>query len=60
MKNVVAASAVSTSFFDKNVELEEEDRLSEVHSKLIRYVNEQPGIRYRELLRLSGLSNGVL
>lgn len=60
MKNVVAASAVSTSFFDNNGELEEEDRLSEVHSKLIRYVNEQPGIRYRELLRLSGLSNGVL
>src|SRR5919197_549370 len=46
-------------FFDSNGELEE-DRLSEVHNKLIRYINGQPGIRYRELLRLSGLSNGVL
>jgi predicted transcriptional regulator len=59
MKNVVAASVVSTGFFDNNGELEE-DRLSEIHNKLIKYINGQPGIRYRELLRLSGLSNGVL
>ena len=35
----------------------------ETHStqdKIIKYVNEIPGIRYRELLRMTGLSNGVL
>jgi predicted transcriptional regulator len=32
----------------------------DVHHKLIRYIEGQPGIRYRELLRLSSLSNGVL
>jgi predicted transcriptional regulator len=39
---------------------EEDDQLSEVQSKLMKHINAQPGIRYRELLRLSGLSNGVL
>ena len=29
-------------------------------NKIVKYVNEIPGIRYRELLRLTGLSNGVL
>jgi predicted transcriptional regulator len=28
--------------------------------KLLRYINGNPGIRYRELLRISNLSNGVL
>jgi len=28
--------------------------------KIVKYVNEIPGIRYRELLRMTGLSNGVL
>ena len=28
--------------------------------KILKYVNEIPGIRYRELLRMTGLSNGVL
>ena len=35
----------------------------ETHStqdKILKYVNEIPGIRYRELLRMTGLSNGVL
>ena len=27
---------------------------------IVKYVNEIPGIRYRELLRMTGLSNGVL
>src|SRR5919197_384487 len=58
MKNNVVASAFSTGFYD--IEQEEQDQLSEVQNKLIRYINSQPGIRYRELLRLSGLSNGVL
>jgi predicted transcriptional regulator len=52
MKNMVE-SAFSTGFY--GIE-QEEDQLSEVQNKLIK----QPGIRYRELLRLSGLSNGVL
>jgi predicted transcriptional regulator len=58
MKNNVVASAFNTGFYD--VEQEEQDQLSETQNKLIRYINRQPGIRYRELLRLSGLSNGVL
>jgi len=35
----------------------------ETHStqeKIVKYVNEIHGIRYRELLRMTGLSNGVL
>ena len=28
--------------------------------KIVKYVNEIPGIRYRELLRMTGVSNGVL
>ena len=55
--NVIGSSAVITSFHN---EQQEDDQLSDIHSKLIRHINEQPGIRYRELLRLSGLSNGVL
>jgi predicted transcriptional regulator len=34
--------------------------LSEIELRLLRYVEQNPGIRYRELLRLSGLTNGVL
>jgi len=51
-------SAFITGFY--GIEQEEEDQLSEVQGKLIKYIHAQPGIRYRELLRLSGLSNGVL
>src|ERR671931_1269187 len=58
MKNNVVASAFSTGFYD--IEQEEQDQLSEIQNKLISYINGQPGIRYRELLRLSGLSNGVI
>jgi len=50
--------AAITSSDDK--EQEEDDQLSDVHTKLIKYISGQPGIRYRELLRLSCLSNGVL
>jgi predicted transcriptional regulator len=31
-----------------------------IHEKILAHINESPGIRYRELLRLTGLSNGVL
>jgi predicted transcriptional regulator len=54
----MAVSAVVTTGFD-NYEEQQRDQ-SDVHNKLIRYIDGQPGIRYRELLRLSGLSNGVL
>ena len=57
MKNVVE-SAFSTGFY--GIGKEGEDHLSEVQGKLMKHINAQPGIRYRELLRLSGLSNGVL
>src|ERR671938_1450376 len=57
MKNIVE-SAFSTSFYVMGQE--EDDQLSEVQSKLMKHINAQPGIRYRELLRLSSLSNGVL
>jgi len=32
----------------------------DVRKKLIEFITDVPGIRYRELLRLTGLSNGVL
>ena len=55
--NVIGSSAVITSFHN---EQQEDDQLSDIHSKLIRYINGQPGTRYRVLLRVSGISNGVL
>jgi predicted transcriptional regulator len=58
MKKIVTSVAAITNFDDK--EQEEDDQLSDVHTKLIKYISGQPGIRYRELLRLSCLSNGVL
>ena len=59
MKNNVVGSTAIIGF-DNVEQKQQEDQLSEIQNKLIRYVNGQPGIRYRELLRLSGLSNGVL
>ena len=53
----VSASTFSIGF--DSIE-QEEDQLSEIQNKLIQYIGGQPGIRYRELLRLSGLTNGVL
>ena len=35
-------------------------KTNSVRDKIVKYVNEIPGIRYRELLRMTGLSNGVL
>jgi predicted transcriptional regulator len=38
-----------------------QSKTSSVHQdKIVKCVNEIPGIRYRELLRMTGLSNGVL
>jgi predicted transcriptional regulator len=54
MKNVVASTSVTRLYN------EEEDLLCDIQNKLLKYIIGQPGIRYRELLRLSGLSNGVL
>jgi predicted transcriptional regulator len=34
--------------------------ISESTKKILSHINERPGIRYRELLRLTGISNGVL
>ncbi len=34
--------------------------LNDIQNKLLKCINESPGIRYRELLRLTRLSNGVL
>jgi predicted transcriptional regulator len=36
------------------------EELNDIQSKLLNYIKENPGIRYRELLRLTGLINGVL
>ena len=36
------------------------EELNDNQSKLVQYINENPGIRYRELLRLTCLANGVL
>ena len=35
-------------------------KTNSVQDKIVKYVNEIPGIRYRELLRMTGLSNGAL
>jgi predicted transcriptional regulator len=35
-------------------------KLNSIQDKVLRYINENPGIRYRELLRSTRLSNGVL
>ena len=35
-------------------------KTNSVRDKIVKYVNEIPGIRYRELLRITGISNGVL
>jgi predicted transcriptional regulator len=37
-----------------------EQEFSDIPSKLLKYISVHPGIRYRELLRLAGLTNGVL
>ena len=37
-----------------------ENRINSFQEKIIKCVNERPGIRYRELLRITGVSNGVL
>ena len=31
-----------------------------IQKKIFQFVDESPGIRYRELLRITGLTNGVL
>ncbi len=37
-----------------------ENRINSIQEKIIQFINEMPGIRYRELLRITGVSNGVL
>jgi predicted transcriptional regulator len=37
-----------------------ENKINSVQEKIIQFVNNFPGIRYRELLRMTGISNGVL
>jgi hypothetical protein len=34
-------------------------KTNSVQDKIVKYVNEIPGIRYRELLRITGISNGM-
>jgi predicted transcriptional regulator len=36
------------------------EELNYIETKLLHYIGENPGIRYRELLRISNISNGVL
>ena len=56
MKDIALSASIATGFENE----EQKEYQSDLQSKLIRYIKGQPGIRYRELLRLSGLSNGVL
>jgi predicted transcriptional regulator len=35
-------------------------KTNSIQDKIVKCVNEIPGIRYRELLRITGVSNGVL
>ena len=36
------------------------NKLNSIQETIIQFINSTPGIRYRELLRVTGLSNGVL
>lgn len=49
-------STVTVNYNDNN-ETQEEDS---IQCRLLKHIEEYPGIRYRELLRLTDLSNGVL
>jgi predicted transcriptional regulator len=35
-------------------------RTNSIHEKIIRYINDSPGVRYRELLKIIDLSNSSL
>ena len=37
-----------------------EKEINSIQEKIIQFVNDFPGIRYRELLRITGVSNGSL
>ena len=37
-----------------------EKKTDSIREKIFQFVDESPGIRYRELLRITGLTNGVL
>src|SRR6188472_2588151 len=49
-------ATVTVSYNDNNEKLEEDN----IQTILLKHIDEYPGIRYRELLRLTDLSNGVL
>ena len=36
------------------------NRINTIQEKILQFVNDFPGIRYKELLRVTGVSNGVL
>lgn len=50
MKTMITESATFSNY----------EELNDIQSELLQYINKNPGIRYRELLRLSNLTNGVL
>ena len=50
MKMMITESAISSNY----------EELNDIQSELLQYINKNPGIRYRELLRLGNLTNGVL
>ena len=43
-----------------NHDVDDEKLQDSIQSKLLKHIDEYPGIRYRELLRLTDLANGVL
>ena len=49
-------ATVTVNYNDNNEKLEEDS----IQTILLKHIDEYPGIRYRELLRLTDLSNGVL
>jgi predicted transcriptional regulator len=36
------------------------NKINSIQETIVQFINDMPGIRYRELLRVTGLSNGVL
>jgi len=49
-------ATVTVNYNDNNEKLEEDS----IQIILLKHIDEYPGIRYRELLRLTDLSNSVL
>ena len=51
---------INNSHNHNNIKNKKSDMIFNIKDKLIKFIESSPGIRYRELSRATGLSNGVL